>query len=466
MRLFLLFFLLFTACQHKTNNQQFPQSDTTSAPGWVSVFQTMTSDSETTINILRPRLAQLKYIVEEYSPSKEIEWKNQSGEKIIKTTKGPHIHWQVDRIHVKKLQPGKTYRLAIVNPWRQQVIDWRLFHTLDLKKKEVKFVVGSCMSDSHAFEHVRQKIWPQMMNHNPEFLILLGDEVYVDDFDFVKRQQANEFDIWTRFIDSFRKIPLFQARQLIPILAIWDDHDFGTNNSDKNFKGKKYSEKVFNAFFGGEEIAGVYKKANQGVYFSFNGFGQKFLFMDDRYYREPQGSNKNYAHWGKKQHQWFKNQILTATTPIWLANGDQFFTKATVVPQKNGSKKQVNETFVDDHPNHFKLLLQDLKKAKFPVVFLSGDIHYSEIASIEKPLLGYPTFEITSSPIHSYIFRSPKGTPETWLNNPRRLVSRKDHNYLVIQSKASPHSLNLDIKSYGVKQAQPYFQKHLKISNP
>ena len=458
-RLFVLIFLC--ACQNAPRSGYNIQGDTTTSPGWVSVFQTMTSDTDTSINILRPRLANMVYAVEPYEPGVDYKWDPNKVMAPQKTTKSDKIHWSVDRIHVKNLKPGVTYRLAIVNKWRKKAVDWRLFKTLEVNKKDAKFIVGSCMSDSHAFEHVRNKIWDRMLTHDADFIMLLGDQLYVDDFDFVARQKATEFDLWTRYIDSFRKIPLFQNRKLIPIFAVWDDHDFGTNNSDRTFKLKKTAKKVFQAFFGGENIKNHVQFSGSGVGFSFSGFGQKFVLMDTRYYKDPNGKNA-YSLWGKKQHQWMLNQLKDSTDPLWLANGVQFFAQATVVTRKDGSKKQVNETFMDDNPGHFKQLMKDLKKSARPVVFLSGDIHYSEIAEVEPSLLGYKTYEITSSPIHSYIFRS-KGPEESWLKNPRRIMSVKEHNYLVIDSKRTGDKLNLRIESFGVKQEPPYFSAGLSV---
>lgn len=457
-----IFLFLLTSCSTLTKKYDV-KGDTTTQSGWVSVIQTFTSDTETSINILRPRLTEMSYIVEEDSGQLLLDqWDPAKAQTVIKTTRGPHIHWQVDRIHVKGLEPSKTYRLHIVNKKRRRVVDTRRFKTLNIKKKSARFIVGSCMSDSHAFEHVRDKIWDRMLTHKADFLMLLGDQVYVDDFDFVKRQQATEFDIWTRYIDSVRKIPLFQNRDLIPIYSIWDDHDFGTNNSDKTFKSKKAAQKIYRAFFGGENISKVIERSQNGVYFSFQGFDQKFLFMDNRYFREPD-SKKSFGQWGKAQHQWFKKQLTKSQKPVWLANGGQFFTEATFRKRKDGSKKQLNETFSYDHPDHFKRLLADIKSAQEPVMFLSGDIHYSEISKIEQDILGYETFEITSSPVHSYIFRPKKG-PEKWLKNPRRLVSVKEHNYVVIDSSIDKKQINLKVESFGVKQGPAYFSKSLTVN--
>ena len=440
----------------------FPPGDFTTNPGWVSVFQTFTSDRETSINILRPRLTPLAYHIEEDQGA--VTWKSQNKQKVIQTISGPHIHWKVDRIHIKNLDPQKSYRLVIVNKRFKKVIDWRRFKSLDIHKKWVRFIVGSCLSDSHAFEHIRSKIWDQMLTHKADFLMLLGDQVYVDDFDFVPRKKAKEFDLWTRYIDSFRKIPLFQNRNLIPILAVWDDHDYGSNNADKNFPSKKAALKVFSAFFGGEPIKEVYetRKNKEGVYFGFKGFGQKFLLMDDRYFRES-NKKKKYGQWGEVQHQWFQQQLKDSKTPVWLANGGQFFVKAKFIPLKNGFKKQINESFTDDQASHFKNLIKDIKEISRPVVFLSGDSHHSEINPIEKEILGYKTYEITSSPIHSFIYRNKKGQkdlPQT----PSPIVKIKEHNYIVIDSQISEKNMDFEVFSLGVKQKKPFFQRKLKVS--
>ncbi len=458
--LILALFLL-SSCQ-TTQPTQNEYGDFTKAPGWVSVFQTFTSDQETSINILRPHLADLQYVLDETTLDVEkVNWLPQQVIPVIKTTTGPMIHWKVDRLHLKNLSPQKNYRLLVVSKRSQKVIDWRTFKTLDIKNNKTRFIVGSCMSDSHAFEHVRDKIWPQMNQYNPDFLILLGDQVYVDDFDFVKREMATEFDLWTRYIDSLRKIPLFQQRNLIPLLAIWDDHDYGTNNSNKNFKSKEAALKVFTAFFGGEVIKDVIQTEKNGVYFSFNAYSQKFLLMDNRYYREATPDHP-LGQWGEKQNQWFKKQIQTSKDPIWLANGGQFFTKATFVPLDAKNKKQINESYIDDFPTYFKKLIENIKTTKAPVVFLSGDVHYSEISLIEPEVVGYKTYEITSSPLHSYIYRSPDGK-ESWLENPRRMLAAKDHNFLLIESTSKNQTLDLKIQSLGIKSSSPLFHTNLKV---
>ncbi|MEM7647436.1 MAG: hypothetical protein AAF203_11040, partial [Pseudomonadota bacterium] len=254
------FLFLLPACQtDPTKKNPWISGEKPDRPGWATVIQTATSDTETTINVLRPRLTETKYyVLPEESSVEDFKAKNHKGLKVSKTITGPHIHWEVDRIHIEGLKPGKAYKLVLAGGYRGRVKDWRTFKTLDIQKKSTRFIVGSCMSDSPSFKHIRDKIWDRMKTHNPDFLMLVGDLVYVDDFGFVKRKKAQEFDVWTRYIDSLRKISFFHQRDLIPVLAVWDDHDSGTDNSDKRFKGLKAARKVFQAFFGGQSKSPSY----------------------------------------------------------------------------------------------------------------------------------------------------------------------------------------------------------------
>ena len=48
-----------------------------------------------------------------------------------------------------------------------------------------------------------------------------------------------------------------------------------------------------------------------------------------------------------------------------------------------------------------KDFLSIIKKANLPCLFISGDVHYSQIQLISKQVLGFETFEITSSAFFS-----------------------------------------------------------------
>lgn len=451
MTIYIASLLLFLAC---SSPQKQTHLDANPEPGYTSVLQVSTSDTETYINIIRGREAQYEYRVE--LAGKKVgtlkKYKTESG--------GPLHHWVVDKVHVADLKPDTIYSLIIFSTKDDKQVETRQFSTLNLDKKNVQFVLGSCISDHHRFKHISQEIWTQVSQLQPDFLLLAGDNVYVDSRDHVSnKKKVSTFDLWQRYFDSARETPLFKLKTLIPTLATWDDHDFGKNNADKTFHNKWQARKVFNAIFQGPAIDRILSKDEQNIYFEFKGFGQRFFLLDNRFFREPPVSTKKYGYFGYKQRQWLKSQLGQKNMPTWVAAGSQFFSPAF----KLKSGQQVNESFLTDYPNSFKGFIDDLKSISSPVVFLSGDVHFSEIMTIEDSFLGYKTYELTSSPMHSYLFRANENQDE-FFPNPRRLVAAKEYNFLYIDSYVNDQGAwKINVKSMGPKAPQEFFKKDLEV---
>lgn len=407
--------------------------------GKLVIVQGPTSSSETNINILAPRLKNYVYEVSDMAGS------HYKVEKFDSVYQEP-LHWKVDKIFIGDLAPNITYRLDVVDEFRgsRTIVDHRTFKVLNIEANEVNFAYASCMADDYRFNEVIDPMWARMKSLNPDMIILNGDLVYVDSFEFVERQKASDIDIWMRFIDSFNRLPLYHWDALKPVFATWDDHDFGTNDGDRNFISKVGARKIFLAFFGGKNLNGVYKLEEDSVYFSLNAFHQKMFFMDDRYFRQPnknQGIPEKYAQWGEKQHHWLLENLNHDSTPAWIFNGNQVF---------SGVNLSYKESLQDNDPEHFKTLLEDLRKINAHVVFASGDIHFSEIMKVPAATLGYDTYEVTSSSMHSY-------TGGGW-DNPLRVPNMftNEFNFMMIRSKNSGGVIKADVKTFGLKD-QPYF---------
>ena len=409
-------------------------------PGYLTIIQGATSATETLINIFAPRLKRYSYEA----------W-DASGRALsvshYETVTGPgfyHIH----KIRVTGLCLGQEYTLRVLD--RSTVVDERCFAALDTNKTNPVFGLLSCMSDDYRFSQVIDPMWERLRQSNPDFLILNGDLVYVDSFEFVERQRATEADIWQRYVDSFRRIPVYHWRRLVPILATWDDHDFGTNDGDREFVSKEAVLRLFRGAFGGAELPGVWEAGPHGVSSVFTGFGQRFFLMDDRMFRQP---NRNqvtpdpFGHWGQEQHDWLRRKLSEDTSPAWIVNGNQFF---------NGRALDFKEAFEANHPAEFVTFIDELRQIAAPVVFASGDIHISEIMRVPADRAGYETFEITSSSMHSY-------TGSGW-DNPMRLEGAytNEFNFLLIQSQARPGELNIGVKSLGLA-SDSYFEKTLLV---
>lgn len=416
-------------------------------PGRLVVIQGPTSATESLINVMVPRLKTYSYVVTSANG------KTIPVEK-YETIQFAPVFWKVDKLHLKGLESGVTYKLEIVDEFRNSktVVDERSFQALNLAKDKIRFATLSCMADDWRFEEVIDGMWARLKGEKPEMIVLNGDVVYVDSFDFVERRKATEQDIWQRYIDSFNRIPLYHFERLIPILATWDDHDFGTNDADRDFAGKDSAKRIFRAFFGGRELPGVFEYGPGGTYAVFTGFKQRLYLMDGRFYRQPNKNQKTqepFGHWGQQQHQWLIGHLTSHQMPSWIFNGDQIF---------SGKPLDYKESFEGNHPAHFKRLMEDLKKIKEPFVFASGDIHFSEIMKVPAGRnLDVETYEITSSAMHSY-------TGEGW-DNPLRMPGMKttEFNFMMVTSEAvSPTALKVDVRAVGLAP-QDYFKTSFEI---
>ena len=411
-------------------------------PGYLSIVQGPTSATESLINIVAPRLKKYAYEVTEQGNGRTVTVER------YEMVPGPGFY-NVDKIKVSGLRVGVEYVLKVKDG--STVVDERNFSALDTSKTMPTFALISCMADDYRFDKSIDPMWKRLQTENPDFVIFNGDAVYVDSFEFVERGKATEYDLWQRYTDSLKRIPFYHWQTLKPVFSTWDDHDYGTNDGDRNFVAKQAAQKLFRAIYGGQDIDGFWTQSPGGIASQFQAFGQKFFLMDDRSFRQPnknQSQSEPYGHWGSEQHSWLLKSLQADDSPAWIINGNQFF---------NGQNLDFKETFEGNGSTEFKTFLQQLKTVNAPVVFGSGDVHISEIMEIPAARFGYTTYEFTSSSMHSYL-------GDGW-ENPMRLDGAycKEFNFLLVRAQAATGKLQVDVKCVGIP-SQPFFQKSLTIS--
>lgn len=433
-----------------TRAQAFPPSSSYTSsdykPGYLSIVQGPTSDSESLINILAPRLKKFTYeVTDELGISQTVEKYDQLASPIF---------YKVDKIRVSGLRPGIRYTLKVVevssSSGNRTIVDVRRFSTLDTQMKQPRFALVSCMADDYRLDAVIDPMWKRLQDQNVDLLFLTGDLVYVDSKEFVEREKATASDIWQRYADTLNRIPVYHWLDLKPIFATWDDHDFGTNDGDRNFIGKETALQLFQALFMGPSLKNSWSQTGIGSSQQLQAFGQRFYLMDDRYFRQPnknQTTQEPYGHWGSDQHQWLMADLAKSDAPAWIINGNQIF---------NGAKKTFVESLEQNHPAEYQLFIEGLKNQKAPVVFASGDIHLSEIMEIPETTLGYKSYEFTSSSMHSY-------AGSGW-ENPLRVAGAYtiEFNFMVFETLAGSKNLQVNVKSLGLPE-QAYFEKSFSV---
>jgi alkaline phosphatase D len=404
----------------------------------LAIVQGTTDNEQTFISILsHKKLGDLKYFIEDTSLEDGKKVQVFSYFKKI----SPDGQRVLEKIHVKGLRGMSTYQLIVKG--KGEIIDQRSFKPLSTKRRNIRIGVVSCMDDRIG---AAGDMWKSYLNKFLDVNFFIGDNVYADRLDDGTKKDADEAQLWLRYTQTWDRLYFYHSSQLSPTYYLWDDHDYGKNDGGFDFKNKEIAKKVFWSFHPNENLEGVYHKTF-GAGSILDAFGQKFIFIDARFFRK----NQKGEHWGKEQKDKILAEISKSNADInWLIQGDQFF----------GGYHQF-ESFEKDNPKEFKNVMKSLKSLNKPIVFISGDRHLTEIMTIEKQVLGYETYEITSSGIHAKVFPGAfKRHP-----NPRSLVGKSGvYNYSVIglDRELTGKEKKFKLVSYGAKDWKHY-TKELSI---
>jgi len=249
---------------------------------------------------------------------------------------------------------------------------------------------GSC-----AQQEKPQPIWEAVVASKPELFLFLGDNIYGDtkDMEVMKAKYA--------------KLAAFPGYQKLlktcPLLATWDDHDFGVNDGGAEYPMKKESQQVFLEFFKEPKDSPRWKQ--EGVYLA-KVFGPpdksvQIILLDTRYHRSPLKKKPGKPVQGEGPYIPNADPMLTVlgeTQWHWLA--EQFKVPARirlvcssiqVVPEDHGWEKWAN------HPLQRERLFNLIRDTKAAgVIFLSGDRHLAELSMMDAGV-GYPLYDLTSS---------------------------------------------------------------------
>jgi alkaline phosphatase D len=320
---------------------------------------------------------------------------------------------QISKIILKDLQPETNYNylIEVDNKEVTQELSFKTPRARDYKtSKDFSFLIGSCafIKDpvyNAPWEHFEgdPKIYETMGNQEADFMIWLGDALYLREVDFTT-ESGIDYRYWYR-----RKLPEMQKMlSKYSHYAIWDDHDYGPNNSNKTFELHQKTLQAFRDYWGNK----TFGDGEEGIYGKFSYEDADFFLLDDRYFRDDTEINeRSVSHktqLGDKQIQWLKSSLSGSTATFkFIAVGGQFTNQYTDKESFNQYKKERKEIVDFITANKIK-----------GVVFLSGDRHHSEMLRFERAN-AYPLLELTSSPLSSGVNTPIYNSDE--INNPQRI---------------------------------------------
>ena len=311
--------------------------------------------------------------------------------------------------------------------------------SVDTSKTLSRIAFGSCSDEDEP-----QPIWKYIVSNEADLWIWLGDMIYGD--------SDNPKVLEEKYNEQLANLEYQKLLSSTAVIGIWDDHDYGENDGDKNFAIKKESKELMVNFLNIDKDADVRKR--EGAYQSYT-FGEgekkvKILLLDGRYFRDELKNNivrsgqryhKNEAGdiLGEAQWKWLENELSNSDAAIHIIGcGIQ------VVPVEHNYEKWAN--FPMAHQRLYNLLNQTQPSR---AILLSGDRHIAEISSIQLDSLDYPLYDITSSGLtHSYEKVDQNGEPNQYRVN-NILSGQKNFAQLEIDWSVIPPNVKAEIRGLG-----------------
>lgn len=239
-----------------------------------------------------------------------------------------------------------------------------------------------------------------------EMFVLLGDNIYADTTD--PKVMAEKYRVR-------KESAFFQGlRRKGPVLATWDDHDFGGNDVGASYPMKVESQKLFCDFM--DEPADSPRRHREGIYDAavFGPVGKRVqvILLDTRYFRSNLATGENHVvpsggryiphpdpdvtMLGQAQWAWLEEQLRVPAELRIIASSIQF------ISEFSGGEAWANL------PREKRRMLDLLKKTRANgVVFISGDRHWAELSRLDRPG-DYPLYDLTSSALTE---EHKRGTP-------------------------------------------------------
>jgi alkaline phosphatase D len=268
----------------------------------------------------------------------------------------------------------------------------------------VKEAIQTIAFGSCAEQWKPQPVLERVVAQQPDIFIYLGDNLYSDTY---------SMDTLRKNYAVLAAKPEFQKlKTAMPVYAVWDDHDYGWNDSGRHYPFKEESKEIFLAFFGeqGDHTIRAHPGIYHVAYFGERGRRVQIIFPDLRTFRDkllPYNGNRagdsrfnyelDYSPYttgdsvlvGEEQWKWIEAQLKEPADVRIIASSTQFGIT------HNGYEAWAN------FPHEQKRMLDVIRKSKANgVVFISGDVHYAEISKLTGEGM-YPVYDVTSSGITS-----------------------------------------------------------------
>lgn len=262
------------------------------------------------------------------------------------------------------------------------------------------------------------EIFDAIAAQRPDLMLWLGDNIYYRDSDFAPVDEA-AVRMHRRWAATRSFAPLQRLLRTGQHVAIWDDHDYGPNNANRDFALKATALALFqdywaNPRYGLPDVAGTFSRVALG--------DVELFLLDDRYHRDDDASAEPARTMlGADQLAWLKDALRDSHASFKLiVNGSRMLSDRPSPEQRGGEGWH-------NFPAERQAFLDWLTAERVDgVFFVSGDIHYTHLTERARPGT-YPLTELTCSPLTARVHPRPFPVREV----PGTLVTQR--NYCTLQ---------------------------------
>ncbi len=341
-------------------------------------------------------------------------WDEATPRKVLTT---PEIRTTRENAFIAKsvislLEPGRTYRYAVVVDGRRVARPYPLkFQTPPLwqwrtEPPEFTVAIGSCTYiNDPPYDRPGTpyggdyQIFPAIAAKQPQAMIWLGDNCYLREADSGSRET-----VLYRYTHS-RSTPEMQ-----PLLAacshyaIWDDHDYGPNDSDRAYRDKLNTRAAFELFTANPTYGFPERPQLTTTMFSWGDVD--FFLMDDRTDRAPnQRKTGEKPYLGQAQVRWLVDSLISSLATFKIVCiGNQVL---------NPARAAGIETYAHFAVEQKELLDTIAAEGIHGVIFVTGDRHHAELTRMPREGT-YPLYDITTSPLTAGVSVRGESEANTW----------------------------------------------------
>ncbi len=241
-----------------------------------------------------------------------------------------------------------------------------------------------------------QLFWDKISTIEPDLWIWGGDNIYSD---------TEDINVLKSNYSKLKKNEYYQEFiKEIPVIGVWDDHDYGARDGGEDYILKEESKDAFLDFFDIPEVSSI--RQHNGIYTSYE-LGEankkvKIYLLDNRTFKTELTLDTEHENYyipdmngtvlGSQQWQWLEHEIRNSNSEINI-----FVSGIQIIPDEHIFEKWGN--FPNERQKFLDLLEQT--NVKNPII-LSGDRHFAEF-SVFNLTNGSKVLELTASGLtHSY----------------------------------------------------------------